>query len=332
MTTGIAPPTDEEVLRLCLARAVSAIAGGRATITGIDRRRFDLATSYAAEVLSVRLDSGAAFQVFLKDFGVSVRPKDGPSQRRERELRVYLELLADAGLGTARYYGSVVDESRGRLWLLLEFVDGTPVGYCELEYWPAAAEGLGRMHGAFARHGNRLRACEFLIRHDANFFWSKTERALKDVGQIAPHLVDRLSALVNRYAPVVAVMTGQPPTLVHGGCRPSNILVKVAADPARVCILDWEEAAVGAPLFDVAYLLDGFEPPALERFLEAYRRGSSAYGLALPPSGEMKYVVDCFRLHMTINSLSQAVLKKYKVQDVAKLLAIAECFHEQIRN
>src|SRR5205823_228814 len=83
---------------------------------------------YAAEVLTVRLDSGAAFRVFLKNFGLSARPKDGPRQRREREVRVYRELLAGAGLGTAGYYGSVLDEARGRLWLLLEYVDGTPGG------------------------------------------------------------------------------------------------------------------------------------------------------------------------------------------------------------
>src|SRR5262249_4854153 len=154
------------------------------------------------------------------------------------------------------------------------------------------------------------------------FFWSKTELALRGVGQIAPHLGDRLAAVVNRYGPVVAVMTGQPLTLVHGGCRPSNILVRVASDPSRVLLLDWEEAEVGAPLFDVAYLLAASDPPALDRFLDAYRRGASAYGLALPPPREMKYLVDCFRLHMTLNSLSQAVLKGYKERDVAKLLAI----------
>ncbi len=333
MTTSVPTQTeqaDEDALRQCLERAVPDLVGSPLAVTGIRRVRFNLATSYDTYLLTVELASGEQFKVFLKDFGFSVRPKDGPRQRRERELCVYRDLLTDSDLGTARYYGSVVDESRGRLWLLLEFVDGTPVGYCDLEYWPAAAEGLGRMHGAFARQGDRLRACDFLLRHDSDFFWSKTELALKDVGQIAPHLVDRLTAIVSRYAPVVATMTGQPRTLVHGGCRPSNILVRVASGPSRVCILDWEEAAVGAPLFDVAYLLDGVEPPALDRCLDAYRRGASAYGLALPPPGEMKYVVDCFRLHMTVNSLSQAVLKKYKVQDVAKLLAIAERCHEKL--
>jgi aminoglycoside phosphotransferase (APT) family kinase protein len=329
MTTSIPTQADEDALRECLARAAPDLAGSP-PVTAIRWERFNLSTSYDTYLVTVRLAAGGELRLFLKDFGFSVRPKDGPRQRREREPRVYQELLADAGLGTARYYGSVVDESRGRLWLLLEFVDGTPVGYCDLEYWPAAAEGLGRMHGAFARQADRLRSCDFLVRHDSDFFWSKTELALKGVGQLAPHLVDRLAALVSRYAPVVAAMTGQPPTLVQGGCRPSNILVRVASDPSRVCILDWEEAAVGAPLFDVAHLLDGFEPPMLDRFLDAYRRGASAYGLALPPPGEMKYLVHCFRLHMSMNSLSRAVLKGYKERDVAKLLGIAERLDEKI--
>ena len=324
MRVGVAPTADEEVLRQCLGPAVRATAGGRATIAGIDRRRFDLATSYAAEVLTVRLDSGAAFQVFLKNFGLSARPKDGPRQRREREVRVYRELLAGAGLGTAGYYGSVLDEARGRLWLLLEYVDGTPVGYCDLDSWAPAAAQLGRLHGHFAGQGDRLRACDFLVRHTADFFWSKAELALRDAAQIAPGLAGRLAAVVDRYGPVVGAMTGQPPTLLHGGCRPSNILIRVAADPSRVCILDWEEAALGAPLVDVAYLLDGIAPPLLDRLLGAYRQGAAEYGLALPPPAEMKYLVDCFRLHMVLNSLSQGVLKGYKEKDVAKLLAIGE--------
>jgi hypothetical protein len=166
----------------------------------------------------VRLARGGEVWVFLKDFGFSVRPQNGPKQRREREVCVYRHLLGDAGLGIARYYGSVMDE----------------------------AEGLGQMHAYFARHVNRLRGRDFLI-HQADFFWSKAEHALTAVAQIAPHLVGRLENLVHRYAPIVAVMTGQPPTLVRGGCRPSNILICVASDPSRVCILDWEEVRFGAP-------------------------------------------------------------------------------------
>jgi len=102
-----------------------------------------------------------------------------------------------------------MDEAAGRFWLLLEYVDGTPVGDTDLgDGWAPAAEGLGRMHGHFARDPDRLLDREFLIRHDADFFWSVARQALKDVGQVAPHRVGRLEALVRRYAPVVSSAWG----------------------------------------------------------------------------------------------------------------------------
>jgi Phosphotransferase enzyme family len=324
MSTVMALGTDEDTLREGLERMIPAIFGGPSAITDIRWSRFKLSTSYNTYLVTVRLITGNEFKLFLKDFGFSVRPRDNPKQRRERELRVYQDLLAEAELGTARYYGSILDESQGRFWLLLEFVDGAPVGYCNIEYWAPAAGGLGRMHGYFAQQCNRLRACDFLIHHNADFFWSKAELALRNVSQISPHLVDRLANIINHYAPIVDIMTGQPPTLLHGGCQPSNVLIKVASDPSRVCIVDWEEAGFGAPLYDVAYLLDGIEPPTLDRLLDVYQQEALAFDISLPPRKDMKYIVDCFRLHMVMNMLSRAVLKGYKEKGVVKLLDIGD--------
>ena len=80
---------------------------------------------------------------------------------------------------------------------------------------------------------------------------------------------------------------------------------------------------MGAPLLDLAYLLDGIEPPALDPLLDSYVREARSYDLPLPPRREMKYVLDCFRLHMTLTMLGHAVLKGYQEPGVAKLLAIA---------
>jgi len=320
----LARPGDEDVVRQCLERGAPDLFGGSPGIVRIDCSRFQAATSYDTYRLDVSL-AASEVPVFLKNYGFSLRRKNDLKQRREREVSVYRNLLEGAGLGTARYYGSIMDEASGRLWLLLEYVDGTPVGYCRLgDAWAPAAEGLGRMHGYFERHVSRLRGCDFLIHHDDDFFASTAERALTDVAQVTPHLVGRLEKLVRPYAPVVSRMTGQPLTLVQGGCRPSNILVQVASDPGRVCILDWEEASFGVPLFDVAHLLDGIKSPLLDRLLEAYRQGAAEYGLSLPALEEIKYLVDCFRLHMAFNSLSRAVLKGYKESDILKLLDYAD--------
>ena len=324
MSTDMVTRTDDDTLREGLERMIPTILDKQSVIKDIRWSRFKFSTSYDTHIVTVQLATGDEFKVFLKDFGFSVRPKDSPKQRRERELRVYQDILAEAEIGTARYYGSVLDESQGQRWLALEFVDGTPAGYCEIEHWAPAAGALRRMHGYFARHANRLRACDYLIHHTADFLWSRAELALRNVAQISPHLVDRLANIVGQYAPTVAVMTSQPPTILHGGCRPTNILIKVASDPSRVCIIDWEEAGFGPPLLDVAYLLDGIEAPILDRLLDAYRQGALAYDLPMPPKEKMKYMVDCFRLQMVMNSLSEAVVKGYKEKGIVKLVDIGD--------
>jgi hypothetical protein len=127
MNAVMAPETDEGAMRDRLERMIPAMLGGGSGIMDIRWSRFKLSTSYDTYLVAVRLISGDEFKIFLKDFGFSVRPKDSPKQRRERELRVYRDLLTAAEIGTAMYYGSIFDESEGRFWLLLEFVDGSPV-------------------------------------------------------------------------------------------------------------------------------------------------------------------------------------------------------------
>ncbi len=245
-------------------------------------------------------------------------------QRRERELRVYQDLLAAAELGTAKHCGSVWDESEGRFWLLLEFVDGMEVRSCDFEYWVAAAAWLGRMQGYFAQHSNRLNGCDFLLRHDTDFFWSVAELALRAVSQISIPLADRVAKIVNRYDRLVDVMVGQPSTLVHGAYLPSQILVDVNSESLRICPIDWELAAFGSPLYDLAFLSDGFESPRLDLLWDAYRQEAEKYDISVPNREEMRFVVDCFRLHKVINWLSQSLDRQYPEEEVAKLVGIGE--------
>jgi hypothetical protein len=324
MIMKLATPADSPVLQRDLEPMIAAAFRDESPVDTICWAAFDQATSYPAHVATVRLASGATRSVFVKDYGSTVRPKDAPKQRREREVGVYRELLPGADLGTARYYGSFLDESQDRLWLLLEFVDGTPVGYVRdiAGSWPPAAAALGRLHGHFAAHASTLAGCDFLVQHTHEFFRSKVELAKLCVAAIAPESRSALDALAHRYAPIVDLLADQPRTLIHGGCRSTNILIQVVSDPARVCIIDWEEAALGAPLYDVAYLLDGIEPPVLDPLLDAYCREALAYDLPLPPRREMKYLIDCFRLHMIMVMLSQSLLKGYSPEAVAKLLGM----------
>src|SRR6266566_3098480 len=248
---------DADALRQCVERIVRErpIGSGRSAIVGIHRQRFESSSSYACDVLTVELAIGDELTIFLKNFGVSYRPKEGLQQRREREVRVYRDVLAEADLGTATYYGSVWDESHGRCWLLLEFVDGMRLhGLGGIDSWSAAAGWLGRMQRYFAQHPSRLHAGDGLLRHAAPFFRSTAERALRAVSHISPPAAERLTHILNRYDQLVDVMANQPLTLVHGSYRPMNIVVNVDSAPPRVCPTSWGLAALGAPLYDLAFL------------------------------------------------------------------------------
>ncbi len=59
-------------------------------------------------------------------------------------------------------------------------------------------------------------------------------------------------------------MVAHPPTLIHGSFRPYHIIVSGESQLMRVCACDWERAAFGAPLYDLAYLTDGFKAPTLD--------------------------------------------------------------------
>jgi aminoglycoside phosphotransferase (APT) family kinase protein len=263
--------------------------------------------------------------VFLKSFGRSRLPKDAAVERRERELRVYSELLPGAGLGTARFLAADWDPTAGRFWLLLEFVDGEPLRYCGLEHWLEAAAWLARLHGRFAGAQERLRASGFLMRHDDAFFLGAAERAREAVAGLSDRLARRLAHVLKDYDAVVALLSREPDMLVHGSYRPQNVLVaRSRGDTSRICPTDWELAAFGRSTFDLAFLCDGFRPPQLDQLLDAYEREAGRPGIAPRNRDELRHEIDCFRLHKTISSLGHLRQWPHPASTAEKVVAAAE--------
>jgi hypothetical protein len=313
------------VLRECLEGVVANhFRDGGVTIDTVERRRSQYSSFYASDIVTVTLTSGERLRVFLKDFGSFHHPKDTMKERREREVVVYRDLLDGAGLDTARYYGSVWDETEGRFWLLLEFVEGVPIRHLDFEAWLPPVAWLGRMYGYFAARPELWRDCDALLRHDAAFFETTAEQALKAVTEYSAELGGRVGPVVSRYHKAVAVMTAQPPTLVHGTFRPAQIITDDPHHPRRICPVDWEKAAVGASLYDLTFIVDGFDPPRLRRLFEAYRAEALRAGVRVGDDAEMKSVVDCFRLHRVMNWLAVSLARRYEDKVIRKLVGMAE--------
>jgi hypothetical protein len=342
---------DEPALRQCLERILPRVSNWQSAIATIHLRPSEASSSYETHILAVQLADGRGFKVFLKNYGaVNKRARtithqeDEMGRMREREVCVYQGLLEDANLGTPKYYDVVWDESRETYWLLLEYVDGTVLRNLESNYWIAAAGWLGRMHGYFARYAHYLSQLDFLVRHDTRFFSAKAEAALDGLSQVSPGWVDRLARIVDRYDQVVEPMVAHPPTLIHGSFRPYHIIVSGESQSMRVCACDWERAAFGAPLYDLAYLTDGFEAPTLDLMFEMYRQGAMGSGMYVPRQEEMRCVVNCFRLHKIVSSLAKAPswmprnsssassVRQDREEKIVKLLAVGEEIREEIRD
>jgi aminoglycoside phosphotransferase (APT) family kinase protein len=315
---------DERALRALLERIVADRFGSRASIAQVQRERFRWIGSYDCETLTVDLQGGERLALFFKDFGFSRLSKDDRELRRARELRVYRDLLAQADLGTPRYYGSLWDEARGRYWLLLELVEGTVVEEVDLRFGAPAAAWLARLQGHFLHRPKLLARCEFLIRHDAAFFRSKAESARRDVARLAPCCAPRLAAVLARYDRAVERMASQPQSLVHGGYIPWHVLVEGGREPARVCAVDWELAALGATLYDLAFFTDGVASPVRERIWEAYRAAAEEHEVPVPDGAELRRVIDCFRLHRILDWLARSVEKGFPERKVTALVDRAE--------
>jgi hypothetical protein len=314
---------DERVLRRQV-RTVLARQLGDVAIESIDRRPSEYTSWYAAEVITARLSGGREFRIFLKDFATYRAAKHGMSDRRDREVRTYRQLLDRGALGTAAYYGCIRNGHGGRFWLFLEFVEGTPIRYLDFDYWVEAAAWLGRMQGHFARRVERLDRSAFLIRHDRDFFQAQAERARRSLRTARPDLLRRLDAVLGLYPGVIDAMVAQPSTLVHGAYRPGQVLATRGPHGLRLCPTDWELAGFGSVLYDLASLADGFRPPHFEQLVDAYAVDARRAGVPVPGMEEMERVVHCFRLHRALGWLAKVARPDSNEADVEKQLARVE--------
>lgn len=316
--------SDAAVLRAYLDdQVVPRLLGRRCPVVDVQRQPSSATSSYDSYVVSARLADGRVLRLFLKDYGASRRPRRDVRARRERELRVYRELLADAGLATARHLGAVWDDRAGRHWLLLELVEGPLLRDLDLEHWISPLEWLGRLHARFAGMWDRSAPPAFLERHDERFFRRKADRAFAALGSCAPPLVRRMALVRERFGDILPVLTVGPRTLAHGAFVPANVIV-APGDRPRICPVDWEVAAVGSPFYDLAFFCDGFEAPAFDRMLAAYRRGARAGDLALPPDAEVTRAINRFRLHRVMDWLDVAIEKRYSDDALERLVSRGE--------
>jgi aminoglycoside phosphotransferase (APT) family kinase protein len=115
-----------------------------------------------------------------------------------------------------------------------------------------------------------------------------------------------LTWIARRYRSVVDSLTALPATVIHGEFYPSNIVVDDSRPDGRIAVVDWEMAAVGPAVIDLAALVGGRYPEAMrESMLQAYRAAIPANDSAWRDATGDEPLL-CARLHLAIQWLGWA--------------------------
>jgi hypothetical protein len=262
-TPPLLTPAAGGELRAAVGRIAARLAGPGATVGPVTIRPGAYASSHL--VAEVRVAVGRRrYRMLVKDVGPrsATAPVRGVAPRfvtdPDREVRVYTDVLARAELGTPRFLGSA--SGRGRRWLVLEFIPGRPLAEVgSLGVWEQAAAWVARFHTRFPARRVPRSVLPSLTRVDGGWLTRWASRAVRFVRGAAP--ADRVRVLrrvAREYDRVADGVLAWPAALIHGDYFPANILVaRDARAGGRVCPVDWESAAVGPGLLDLAAVTAG---------------------------------------------------------------------------
>lgn len=207
--------------------------------------------------LEIQRPDGAASRVVVREPGATASGSPaGPDVQREHDL---LGFLHGAGFPVPRPLS--IDDARVPAYFVMSFVEGT--GDLPPQAPARMAEVLARLHA--------------LPASIAPFLPDREDPRAALSGDLGAQLPWMPAFLATQRAPSAADRT-----LLHGDYWPGNLIWQ---DGAIVAVLDWEDAAVGDPLSDVAccrlelrYVLGA---AGADAFTAAYfaRTGRSCEGL-----------------------------------------------------
>jgi len=302
-------------LRAALEGALSRRSGTQRRVAGLERRPSIYSTSFAIDELAVRLDDGTSLRMLYKDLSRRAMLENArwvkPAFLYDpmREIETYRSILGPNRLGTAICYGAIVDSRAEHYGLFLEKVPGLELYQVgDLATWRRVAEWLAKTHARFAGETGRLARVAPLLRYDAGFYRLWADRARAFLGLAGPQLSSDarrgMEQLFGNYERVVGHLAALPVTFVHGEFYASNVLVHKEGEGFRVRPVDWEMAAVGPGLIDLAALTaGGWTAHEREDLALAYHAALVPHENRPPAPEAFLVALDYCRLHLAVQWL-----------------------------
>jgi aminoglycoside phosphotransferase (APT) family kinase protein len=263
-------------------------------------------SSFAIHDVDLVLDDGTSLQLLVKNMSWHALRRTAAAGRPPfihdplREIETYRGVLAPHVDGPPSFYGAVTDPEQDRFWMLLERVSGLQLADIgEFAVWEEAARFLAGMHSRLAAALPSLRAESRgrLLRYDADFYslWARRLRAFVRARPVETRLRAGLEYVAERYDAVVERLVALPATVVHGEFYSFNIIAERRGG-LRICPVDWETAAVGPGLIDLAGLVAGSWTPEEKRRLALVYHEVAGDGAP----GKFLEALDWCRLHVAV--------------------------------
>lgn len=300
-------------------------------VTRVTSHLSPYSSSFRIEEVAVSLESGEVAHIVRKDLAWE-RMLPGARRIRSRhdhdprvELDVYRRLLPLAPPGPPRLLAGDATAAGGP-WLMLERITGEQLRHVGAQSaWESAARWTGALHTEFASTQRIATARAIgLPRWDSSRLQLSFVAAAREIpGRASTRVAAAAIRAIKRVHPrAVQRLAAQPPTLIHGQLYPSNVMVS-RTKPQRVAVLDWETAAIGPGVIDLAALTEGeWTPEQRAALAAAYLHGRDG---GADPAAVRRTEIDlaCARLHLCLELLAMPADFEPPIDHTADWLDIA---------
>ncbi len=251
---------DGPSLRRGLGRVLQPESGDVPEL--LDRRLHSRASTFPLEIVKCRLHSGRVVDVVCKYSGEQRSGRHEHKGGVRYEASVYREFLDSCGMPVAGFRGSYRDTDTDWDWLVLDYLDNASYSGEVENGLACAAAWLGKFH---AFHEGNARSQSTLRSFDVAYFEGWANRTIEWTKSSAPGY-PWLRPLCEKYRETVPRLLDSPTTVIHGEFYSKNILI--VDDEAYP--VDWEFAAVGPGVIDIASITEKWPEPVVQECLIRY--------------------------------------------------------------
>ncbi|MEM9564117.1 MAG: phosphotransferase [Actinomycetota bacterium] len=242
---------------------------------------------------------GAPASVILKlpSADETSRATGGATRSYVREVGFYRDVAPSVGIRVPAVHHLWEDQATNRFVLVMEDITPAETGDqlrgCSLERAELAVDAAAALHGSTWGRADELAGLDWV---DGPTVERRTQHR-ELLAMVFPGFVDRYGDRLSSHELAVGhwlvehydrwqTTRGDAECLVHGDFRLDNVLFGLDRPAPPITTVDWQTAALGSALNDVAYFLSGSlaadELASVEDdLLDRYRRGLAECGVEL---------------------------------------------------